>query len=91
MEVGAHHDGFCDSHATDITRACCGMRDCESAHKVGTLFGCVDDLHSGGILQVIHSSPVTWSVSFYSIGPGSQVYSSFFRELPASHGDIVDD
>ena len=42
-------------------------------HKVVTLFGCADDLHSRGILHVIHTKdcPVTWSVSLYSIGPGS--------------------
>ena len=34
---------------------------------------------------------VTWTTSLYSIGPGSQVYSSFLGELPASHRDTVDD
>ena len=69
------------------------MGDRGTAHKVGTIFGCADDLHSRGILQVIHTRDclVTWSVSLYSIRLGSQVYSSFLGELPASHGDIVDD
>ena len=35
--------------------------------------------------------PVTWSVSIYCIDPGSQVYDSFLKEFPASHGDTVDD
>ena len=34
---------------------------------------------------------VTWSTSIYSIESGSQVYGSFLEELPASHGDTVDD
>ena len=41
----------------------------KSAH----FLGCADDLHSRGILQVIHmrDCPVTWSASLYSIGLGS--------------------
>ena len=63
------------------------------AHKVGTLFSYADDLHSGGILQVIHTRdcPVRWSASLYSIRPRSQVYNSFMGEFPASLGDTVDD
>ena len=34
---------------------------------------------------------VTWSASVHSIGLGSQVYYSFFREFPASHEDTIDD
>ena len=35
-----------------------------------TLFGCVDDLHSGGILQVVCMGDfsITWSTSVHSIG-----------------------
>ena len=46
-----------------------------------------------GILQVIHTRdcPVTWSVGLYSIISGSQVYSSFCREILTSLRDIVDD
>ena len=56
-------------------------------------FGYEDDLHSGGILQVIHTRdcPVTWSSSLYSIIEGSWVYNSFLRELPTNHGDTVND
>ena len=58
-----------------------------------TLFGCVDDLHSGGILQVVCMGdfPITWSTSVHSIGLRSQVYDSFLEEFLASHGDTVDD
>ena len=60
---------------------------------MGTLFGCMNDLHYGGILQVIHTReyPVTWSASLYHIGPESQIYSSFLGEFLVSHGDTVDD
>ena len=53
----------------------------------------MDDLHSGGILQVVHTGdcPVTWSTSIYSIGSGSQVYGSILEEFPMSHEDTVDD
>ena len=52
-----------------------------------------DDLHTGGILQVVHSRdcPVTWSVGLYRIGLGSQVYGSLLEEFPESHGNTVDD
>ena len=47
----------------------------------------------GGILYVVHlrDFPVTWSVSLYRIGPGSQVYDSLLEEFPKSHGNTVDD
>ena len=53
----------------------------------------MDDLHSGGILEVVRTGDcsVTWSVSVHSIGSGSQVYSSFLGEFPTGHGDMVDD
>ena len=31
------------------------MGDSESTYQVGTHFGCVNDFHSGGILQVVHA------------------------------------
>ena len=34
---------------------------------------------------------ITWSASPYSIGSGSQVYSSFLGEFPVSHGNTFDD
>ena len=69
------------------------MGDSGLAYKVDTLFGCAEDLHSGGILQVVGTKycPVTWSTSVYSIGLGSQVYDSFMEEFLVSHGDTVDD
>ena len=52
----------------------------------------MDDLHTGGILQVVYmrDCPVTWSASVHSIRSGSQVYGSFLGELLTSHGDTVD-
>ena len=69
------------------------MGDHGLAHKVDTLPNCTNDLHSEGILQIIHTSDylVAWSASLYSIGPRSQVYSSFLGEFLESHGDTVDD
>ena len=54
---------------------------------------CTDDLHIGGILQVIHTidRPIKWSVSLYRIRPGSQVYGSLLEEFPESRGNTVDD
>ena len=69
------------------------MGDCGSAHKVGILSSCTDDLHSGEILQIIHTRdyPIVWSASLYSIRPRSWVLSSFLGEFPKSHEDTNDD
>ena len=69
------------------------MGDSGLTHEVDTLFGSADDLHTGGILQVVYmgDSLVTWSASIHSIGLGSQVYDSFLGEFSTSHGDTIDD
>ena len=69
------------------------MGDSGPAHQVGTFSGYADDLHTGGILQVIHTRdhPVTWSASLYRIKPRSQVYGSLLEEFLESHGNTVDD
>ena len=54
VEVGACHDGFCDSLVTNLTRALCGVGGRGPTHKVGTLFGFADGLHSRGIMKVLH-------------------------------------
>ena len=93
MEVGACDDGFCDPLAIDIARTGRSMGDSGPAYQVGKLFNGTDDLHTGGILQVVYTRDyiVTWSASLYSIGPVSQVYGSFLGEFLVSHGNIVDD
>ena len=93
MEVGACHNGFCDSLATDITRARRGMSDYGLAQKVSTLFGTADDLHFICILHIIHTEdcPVTWRAILYRIRPGSQAYNSFLGKLPTGYGDTFDD
>ena len=89
MEVGTYHDGFCDSLAMD----CHGVGDSGPAHQVSTFYSCADDLHTRGILQVIHTRdrPVTWSACLCRIRLGSKVYGSLLEEFPESHGNIVDD
>ena len=69
------------------------MGDSGPAYQVGTLFGFADDLHVGGIMQVVYTRDclVTWSVGLYSIGLGSQVYDSFLGEFLVSNGHTVDD
>ena len=69
------------------------MGDCGPAHEVGTFSSHADDLHYGGILQIIRARdyPVTWSVSLHNIRTGSQVYGAFLEELFEGHGDTVAD
>ena len=69
------------------------MGDSGPAQKVGTFSRCADDLHTRGILQVIHTRDrlVTWSDSLYRIRSGSQIYDSLLEEFPESHGNAVDD
>ena len=52
-----------------------------------------DDLHTGGILQVVYTgdSTVAWSSSLHSIGLGSSVYGSVLEEFPEGHGDTTFD
>ena len=69
------------------------MGDSGPAHPVGTLLGSTNDLHTGGILQVIHARdcPITWSTSVHNIEQGSQVHDTLLEEFPKGHGDVVDD
>ena len=93
MEVGAHHDGLCDSLATNIMEALCGVGYSGPTHQVGTFSSCVDDLHTGGILQVVYTedSTIAWSASLPSIGSGSSVYGSILEEFPEGHRDTTVD
>ena len=58
-------------------------------HQVGTFSGRADDLHTGGILQVVYTgdSMVSWSSSLHCIGSRSSVYGSVLEEFPEGHGD----
>ena len=62
-------------------------------HQVGTFSGRADDLHAGGILQVVYTgdSTVAWSASLYSIRSGSSVYGSVLEEFLEGHGDTAVD
>ena len=68
------------------------MGDRGLAHSVSTLSSRTDDLHSGEILQIIHTRdyPIAWSAILYSIEPRSHVYGSFFGKFLESHEDTVD-
>ena len=59
-------------------------------HQVGTFSGRADDLHTGGILQVVYTgdSTIAWSSGLHSIGSGSSVYGSVLEEFPEGHVDI---
>ena len=69
------------------------MGDSGLAYKVGTLSSYANDLHTGGILQVVHTGdcPIAWGTSIHCIESGSQVYGSFLENFSTSHGDTVDD
>ena len=62
-------------------------------HQVGTFSCHEDDLHTGGILQVLYvgDSTVAWSSSLHSMGSGSSVYNSFMEEFQEGHGDTAVD
>ena len=69
------------------------MGDSRPTNYVSTFSSCVDDLHTGGIIQAVYTrdNPATRSASIHSIGPGSQVYGVFLEELPEGDGNAVDD
>ena len=64
------------------------MGDSGPAHQVSTFSSYANDLHTGGILQVIHTRdrPVAWSVSLYRIRPGSKVYAHFWKSFQRTMG-----
>ena len=68
------------------------MGDSGPAHQVSIFPSSANDLHTGGILQVIHTKdcPVTWSTSVHSIRQGSQVQGTLLEEFSEGHGDVVD-
>ena len=68
------------------------MGDSGSAHKVVTFSSCAGDLHTRGIMQVIHmrDRPVTWGASLYRIRPRSHVHDSLLEEFLESHGNTID-
>ena len=57
-------------------------------HQVGTFSSRADDLHTGGILQVVYTrdSTVAWSSSLHSIGSGSSIYGSFWKSFQKAMG-----
>ena len=69
------------------------MGDNRPAHQIGTFSSSADNLHTGGILQVIHMRDnfFTWSTSVHNIGQGSQIHGTLLEEFPEGHGDIVND
>ena len=60
-------------------------------HQVGTFYCRANDLHTGGILQVVYTGDimVAWSSSLHSIGSGSSVYGSVLEEFLEGHGDTT--
>ena len=67
------------------------MGDSRLAHEVSTFSSCADDLHTGGILPVVHkrNRPTTWSASIHSVGQRPEVYGALLEELPKGYGDKV--
>ena len=59
--------------------------------KSALFFFRANDLHTGGILQVVYTgdSMVAWSSSLHSIGSGSSVYGSVLEEFLEGHGDTA--
>ena len=69
------------------------MGDRRPAHQVGTFSSSADDLHTGGILQVVpmRDCPITWSTSVHNIRQGSQVHGTLLEKFPGGRRDAVDD
>ena len=63
--------------------------DSRPAHEVGTFSSRADDLHTGGILSIIHSRDRS-AASTHSVGQGPEVYSALLEEFPKGYGDTAD-
>ena len=59
------------------------MGDSGPAQQVGTFFDYADDLHTRGILQVIHmrDRPVTWSAILYRIKQDPNFMAHFWKSF----------
>ena len=92
MEVGARHDGLCDPLATDAAEARRSMGGNGSAHEVGTFPSHADDLHTRGILLVVHprDRPATWSASIHNVGQRLEVYNALLKEFQKGYEDTAD-
>ena len=57
-------------------------------HQVGTFSGTADDLHTGGILQVVYTgdSTVAWSSSLHSIGSDPRFKAQFWKSFQKAMG-----
>ena len=64
-----------------------------ASRKHDAVWVIADDLHTGGIMQVIYTgdSTVAWNASLHSIGSGSSVYGSILEEFPEGHRDTTVD
>ena len=57
-------------------------------HQVGTFSGRTDDLHTGGILQVVYTgnSTVAWSSSLHNIGSDPRFTAQFLKSFQKAMG-----
>ena len=62
------------------------------AHEVGTFPSRADDLHTGGILLVVHprDRPATWSASIHSAEQRPEVYNALLEEFLKGYGGMAD-
>ena len=67
------------------------MGDSRPALEVSTFSSCSDDLHTGGILPVVHQKdrPATWSASIHNVGQRPEVYDALLDEFSKVYGDTV--
>ena len=68
------------------------MGDSGLAHEVGTFPSRADDLHTKGILPVVHprDHPDTWIANIHSVGQRLEVYSALLEEFPKGYGDMTE-
>ena len=67
------------------------MGDYGLIHEVSTFSSRADNLHYGGILQIIcaRDYPVTWNSSLYSIRPGSRFIVHFLKSFQTAMGTYL--
>ena len=68
------------------------MGDSGPVYEVGTFPSHANDLHTGGILPVVHPRDrlATWSSSIHSVRQRPEVYSVCLEEFPKGYGDTTD-
>ena len=79
------------THFPQTLRRHDGVGGSGSTHEVGTFPSHANDLHTGGILPIVHprDHSATQSASIHSVGQRPEIYRALLEEFPKGYRDTV--